>query len=66
MKQKFFGVNYPHTYQLHDNTFFVGMEVQSADKKKPEEFVMMFSKEQMEDIIFYYNQSVNRLTSTQE
>ena len=61
MNEKFFYVNDPHTYQLHNNTFFIGIEVQAANiKKKPQDFVMMFSKEQMEDIIFYYNQSVNR------
>lgn len=66
MKEKFFGVNVPHTFQLHDDTFFIGMEVQSQTKKKPEEFVMMLSTGQVESIIFYYNQLKEGLTQNEK
>lgn len=53
MEEKFYGVNYPHTFQLNENTFFLGMEVQSIEGGV-ENVVMMFSPEQIEQVFFYY------------
>lgn len=65
MKQKFFGVNNTHTFQYNkeNGIFYVGMEVQGLDKKKPREFVMMFHEEDIEDLLEYF--SMCKLTSNE-
>ena len=52
-EEKFYGVNYPHTVQLHDQVFYLGMEVHSIETGT-ENVVMMFSPEQIEQVFFYY------------
>ena len=47
--EKFYGVNDTHTFMLNDDkkVFYVGMEVKWEYDEKPQEFVMMFSPQQI-------------------
>jgi hypothetical protein len=49
-KPQYFGINEVHTYQLMDNIFFVGMNVQSSTKDDTDEFMLMFSPDQIIDM----------------
>jgi hypothetical protein len=49
-KPQYFGINEVHTYQLMDNIFFVGMNVQSAKNDDTDEFMLMFSPDQIIDM----------------
>lgn len=55
MKQKFYGVNYTHTYQIYDDNFYIGMSAQTTNKEKADELVMIYSLEQFEELISQYN-----------
>jgi hypothetical protein len=56
-KPKYFGVNEIHTYQIVDNTFFVGMNLQGTKKDSTDEFMLMFSVEQIIDM---YKFAINK------
>ena len=46
-KLTYYGVNEVHTYQIVDNIFFAGMNVQSDKRSDPDEIMLMFSTEQI-------------------
>jgi len=46
-KQTFYGVNDVHTFQLADGIFFTGLNVQSENKDKAEDIMLMFNPEQI-------------------
>jgi hypothetical protein len=47
--EKFYAVNDTHTFMLNEDkkVFYVGMEVQYDYDEEPQEFVMMFSPQQI-------------------
>jgi hypothetical protein len=53
-EQDFYGVNVAHTFQLTENIFYIGMEVQGLKQEEPEQFVLMFSPTQIEQVFYHY------------